>query len=107
MEFNPANNIVKLCLQGMNLEENGKAEEASNLFLKAWQEATNDFERFITAYYISRQQKSISDKLNWLETALKLALKINNDAVKAAFRPLYESIARCYEDLNDPDKAKK
>ena len=48
-----------------------------------------------------------SDKLKWLETALQFALKINNDAVKGAFPSLYSNIAKCHEDLNDPDKAKK
>lgn len=36
MEFNPSNNVVKLCLQGMGMEEQGKPEEASKLFLQAW-----------------------------------------------------------------------
>lgn len=40
MEFNPNNNVVKLCLQGMVMEEQGEAEEASKLFLQAWKEAT-------------------------------------------------------------------
>lgn len=35
MEFNPNNNVVKLCLQGMGMEEKGKPEEASKLFLQA------------------------------------------------------------------------
>jgi hypothetical protein len=107
MEFNPNNNIIKRCLQGMDLEEKGKPDEAGKIFLQAWNEATNDFEKFIAAHCIARHQKNASDKLNWLDTALQLALKINNDAVKAAFGPLYASIAKCYEDLNDPDNAKK
>ncbi|MBD2056866.1 NAD(+)--rifampin ADP-ribosyltransferase [Oculatella sp. FACHB-28] len=107
MEFNPNNNVVKLCLQGMGMEEKGKPEEASKLFLQAWDKATNDLERFISAHYVARHQKNISDKLKWLETALKFALKINNDTVKSAFPSLYSNIAKCYEDLSEPDKAKK
>ena len=107
MEFNPGNNIVKLCLQGMALEENAKPEEAGTTFLQAWNEATNDFEKFIAAYYVARHQQNVTGKLQWLETALQLALKINDDSVKAAFTSLYESIAKCYEDLNDPGNAKK
>src|ERR1043165_8631954 len=107
MEFNPNNNVIKHCLLGMNLEEQGKPEDASKLFLQAWNEATNDFERFIAAHYVARHQKNIPDKLKWLETDLQLALKINNNSVKAAFTPLYQSIAKCYEDLNDADNAKK
>jgi len=106
MEFNPNNTIVKLCLQGMDLEGKNKSEEASKLFLQAWKEATNDFEKFIAAHYVTRHQKNVSDKLKWLETALQLALKINNDTVKSALPSLYLNIAKCYEDLNDPAKAK-
>jgi len=91
----------------MDLEEKGKPEEASRLFLQAWNEATNDFEKFIAAHYVARHQKNVSDKLKWLEIDLELALKINNDFVKSAFTSLYVSIAKCYEDLNDPDNARK
>jgi tetratricopeptide (TPR) repeat protein len=106
MEFNPNNNIIKLCLQGMAMEENSKPEEASKLFLQAWNEATNDFEKFIAAHYVARHQKDISDKLKWLKTALQFALKINDETVKSAFPSLYLNIAKCYEDLSEPDKAK-
>lgn len=107
MEFNPNNHVVRLCLQGMGMEETGKPEEASKLFLQAWNEATNNFESFISAHYVARHQKNASDKLKWLETALQFALKINNDAVKSAFHSLYSGIAKCHEELSDPDKAKQ
>ena len=89
------------------MEEKGKPEEASRVFLQAWNEATNDFEKYIAAYYVARQQNNVSDKLKWLETSLQFALKINNDAVKGAFPSLYSNIAKCYEDLGDFDNAKK
>ena len=89
------------------MEEKGKPEEASKRFLQAWNEATSDLEKFISAHYVARHQKNVSDQLKWLETALQFALKVNNDSVKSAFPALYSNIAKCYEDLNDPDKAKK
>jgi tetratricopeptide (TPR) repeat protein len=107
MEFNPNNNIVKRCIQGMDMEEKGKPEEASKLFLQAWNEATNDFEKFISSHYVARHQKNISDKLKWLETALQLVLKINNHSVNGALPSLYLNIAKCYEGLSDLDNAKK
>nr|WP_276134184.1 NAD(+)--rifampin ADP-ribosyltransferase [Flavipsychrobacter sp. JY13-12] len=107
MEFNPANPIVQLCLQGMGMEENGNLEEAGRIFLQAWNEATNDFEKFLAAYYVARVQSNVADKLKWYETALQLALKLNDDAVKAAFPALYANIARCYGALGDVDNAKK
>jgi rifampin ADP-ribosylating transferase len=57
MEFSPFNNIVKLCLQGMEKEEQGKPEEASKIFLQSWDETTNDFEKFLAAHYVARHQK--------------------------------------------------
>jgi rifampin ADP-ribosylating transferase len=107
MEFSPFNNVVKLCLQGMNMEESGKPEEASKLFLQGWNEATNDFEKFLAAHYVARHQKTVSDKLNWFETTLQFALKVNDNTVKSAFPSLYLNIAKCYEDLNDHIKAKE
>lgn len=107
MEFNPNNNIIQRCLHGMKLEDEGKPKEASAIFLKAWNEATNDFEKFLAAHYVARHQTTASDKLEWLETALQFALKINDDAVKSAFPSLYLNIAKCYEELNIPDEAKR
>ena len=89
------------------MEDSGKPEEASLLFLKAWSEATDDFERFIAAYYVARHQKNSSDKLKWFETSLQFALKLNDVAVKSAFPSLYLNIAKCYEELSDSDKAKE
>ena len=86
MEFNPNNHVVKLCLQGMAMEAKGKPEEASNLFHQVWDEATNDFEKFLAAHYVARHQKNTPDKLKWLQTALHCALKINDDAVQSAFQ---------------------
>jgi len=107
MEFSPGNIVVKLCLQGMDMEAKGKHDEAGKLYLRAWNEATDDFEKFTAAYYIARNQKNVSEKLRWYETALKFALSVNNDSVRSAFASLYLNIARCYEDLGDAANAKK
>lgn len=107
MEFDPNNNVVKLCLQGMNMEDKGNPEEASRLFMQAWNQATYDFEKFIAAHYVARHQQNVTDKLKWLENALQSALKINDDSVKSAFPALYSNIAKCYEYLGDLDNAKK
>ena len=106
-QFDPNNKIIQLLLQGMGMEDSGKPEEASQLFSKAWSEAIDDFEKFIAAYYAARHQKNVSDKLKWFETSLQFALKVNDEAVKSAFPSLHLNIAKCYEALSDPDKAKK
>lgn len=107
MEFSPNNTVVKLCIQGMDKEERGKSDEALQLFCQAWNEATNDFEKFTAAYYVARHQKNISDKLKWYKDALQHALNINSRTINAALASLYSNIAKCYEELKDPELAKK
>ena len=107
VKFDPNNVVIQLCLSGLNLEDSGKPEDAAALFQKAWHEATDDYERFIAAYHFARQQKSVTDKLKWLETSLQCALKINDDNVKSAYPTLYLNIAKCYEELCDYDNAKR
>lgn len=107
MAFSPSNNIVRICLQGMSMEDMGQPEKAANLFLQGWNEATDDFEKYLAAYYVARHQKTAADKLQWFETALAYALKVNDDAVQSAFSTLHLNIAECYEDLGNREKARE
>jgi len=91
----------------MAMEDRGKPDEASKVFLQAWNEATNDFEKYIAAYYVARHQENVSDKLKWLETSLQFALKVNDESSLSALPNLYSNIAKCHEDLGDRDNAKK
>ena len=107
IKFDSNNVVIRLCMSGMRLEDSGDIEDAITMFCKAWHEATDDYERFIAAYYLARQQKSITDKLKWMETSLQCALNINDDNVKSAYSTLYLNIAKCYEELCDSDNAKR
>lgn len=91
----------------MGTEDKGEPDEASKLFLQAWNESTNDFEKFIAAYYVARHQSNVRDRLNWLEASLKFALTINDVTVASAFPSLYSKIAKAYEELNDAKNAEK
>ena len=106
MDFNPQNPVVQLCLQGMAREDKAEPDEAKRLFLQAWSEAADDFERFIAAYFVARHQANAADQLQWLQKALQFALRVNDERVAAAFPPLYANIARCQEDLGDHANAK-
>jgi hypothetical protein len=107
MDFSPNNKIVKLCLQGMEMEGKGELDEARRLFLQAWQGSTNDREKFIAASYVARHQESVRDKLLWLERSLQFALQIKDASVDAAFPGLYSDITQCYEELGDSEKASR
>jgi rifampin ADP-ribosylating transferase len=107
MDFDRQNKIVRLCLQGMAMEAKGDQESAGKIFLQAWEEATNDFEKFTAAYYVARNQKDVQDKQKWMEISLQLAQKIDNDTVRAAYPHLALTMAKYFEDLKDEDHARK
>lgn len=107
MNIDPNNNVIKLCAKGMEMEGLGDNEEASRLFLQAWDEANDDVEKFTAAHYVARHQQTIADKLHWDETALHLAKQIPNDLAKEALASLYLNVAKCYEDLGNIEKARE
>lgn len=107
MQFDPENNIVKLCAQGMEMEGSGRPEEAFKLFMQAWNESKNNIEKFMSAHYVARHQKDVVSKLHWDEKALLLALKIDDETVMETFPSLYLNVAKCYEDLGDYPNAEK
>lgn len=107
MKFSPTNETVKTCVQGMALEEAGQLAEAREHFLRAWSEATDNHERFLAAYHVSRRQDHVVDQLRWLQIALALALQVEDASVRAAFAFLYGKIAECHEGLNDPVSAQR
>src|SRR5260221_919960 len=95
MQFDTNNKVVKLCSEGMELEGQGRKRDALELFQQAWDEASNDFEKFTSAHYVARHQENIQDKLKWDETALQLALKINDDKVIVAYPSLFLYDSKC------------
>ncbi len=105
MQFDPANKIVQRCAKGMSLEGEAKTGEAYHQFQQAWNEASNDFEKFVAAHYMARHQNSVREKLKWDETALQHAIKIGEDSMKSHYPSLYLNIAKCHEDLGDSELA--
>lgn len=107
MEFNPHNPVIQRCMLGIEQAEKGQPEVATALFQQAWNEATNDFEKFIAAHFIARQQQDARDQLQWLHTALQHGLSANSDAVKSALPSLYTNMAQGYAALGDADNEAK
>jgi len=107
MKFDTDNAVVKLCIQGIALEGEGKPGLAADIFQQAWDQSTNDLERFTSAHYMARHQPGTSDKLAWDQLALDSALRITTDDIKSVYPSLYLNIAKGYEDLNHHQEAYK
>jgi hypothetical protein len=101
MEFGPHNKIVQLCLKGMEQEQKEKPAEAMAIFLQAWKDSTDDFEKFLAAWFVSRQQHVVSERLTWLQRSLDFALKINDASAHSALPALYSNMASCYDSMGD------
>jgi rifampin ADP-ribosylating transferase len=107
VDFDPTSSIVRLCLEAGAMHEEGRADQARGLSIRAWREATNDFERFLAADSVARHQAEPAERLTWLQTALDLASRIDNDAVRSAFAALHSAIAECHEELGDLELAER
>jgi hypothetical protein len=55
---------------GNGAGRSGQHEEATGLFLQAWNEATNYVEKFVVAWDFARFQLTVADRMKWYETAL-------------------------------------
>ena len=105
MQFDPENKIVKLCAEGMELEAEGKIDEAHSRFQYAWDSAENDFEAFTAAHYLARNQKAPSAVLQWNLEALRRAGLVNDGGMKGHYPSLYLNVGKSYEALNQIKEA--
>ena len=104
--MNPENPVVKLCVQGMECESTGNFEGASKLFLSAWGQSTDDFERCIAAHYVARHQ-SPEEALIWNQRSLDCARAVGGEGVSGLFPSLYLNMGKAYEDLGKMDDARR
>jgi tetratricopeptide (TPR) repeat protein len=105
--MDPENHVVKLCVQGMEYESKGNFEEASSLFMSAWTQSTDDFERSIAAHYVARHQKSPEEALLWNQRSLDYARAVGDDRVSGFFPSLYLNMGKSHEDLGRWDDARQ
>lgn len=106
IRFDPRSTVIKLCMSGMNAEDNKDFEGAAVLFQKALDASADDYEKFIAAFYFARVQSSTEEKLKWMRISLQCAQNIDDDDVKSAYSTLYFNIAKCYDELGDLKSAK-
>jgi hypothetical protein len=105
--MDPSNPIVRLCVQGIELEGSGRFDDAAQLFLNAWSQSTDDFERCIAAHYVARHQKNPVDTLLWNQRSLNHANAVFDERVGEFYPSLYLNMGRAHEDLGNREGAKR
>jgi hypothetical protein len=105
--MDPNNPVVKLCVEGMKAESEGKPGEARRLFMQAWEQCKDDYDACIAAHYVARHQSTPEEILRWNQASLDRADAVNDQRVQGFYPSLYLNMAKAHEDLGDREQAKR
>ncbi len=105
--IDPQNRVVRYCVLGMEREQEGRHEEALRLFMLAWHQSTDAFERSIAAHYVARHQTTPERALHWNQESLINADAVGDDRVQEFYPSLYLNMGKSHEDLGNLKDARR
>jgi hypothetical protein len=105
--IDPQNRVVRYCVEGMEREQEGRHEEALRLFMLAWDQSTDAFERSIAAHYVARHQTTPERALHWNQESLINADAVGDDRVQGFYPSLYLNMGKSHEDLGNLQDARR
>lgn len=94
--------VVRLCVEGMQAEVEGRAEAALVLFQRAWDIAADDYEACIAAHYVARHQSTPEDTLCWNQECLDRADLVGDERVRSFYPSLYVNMGQAHRELGQP-----
>lgn len=96
-EFDPNNKVITLCLKALALAELDQPLEANSVLKEAKKQVGTELEEFIIQYYSARIEVEQSSKQLKLESAINLALNIDNHVAQSAITSLAKQVADIYK----------
>jgi hypothetical protein len=105
--IDPQNQVVQYCVEGMEKEREGRHEEASRLFMLAWDQSKDAFERAIAAHYVARHQATPERALHWNQESLTNADAVGDNRVQGFYPSLYLNMGKSHEDLGNLKDARR
>ena len=105
--MDPDNPIVRLCVEGMKAEMEGRTDEARQLFMQAWEQSKDDYDACISAHYVARHQKTPEEILRWNQESLDRAEAVNDARVHGFYPSLYLNMGKAHEDLGNREQARR
>jgi hypothetical protein len=105
--IDPQNRVVRYCAEGMEREQEGRHEEALRLFMLAWDQCKDAYERAIAAHYVARHQTTPEEALHWNQESLINADAVGDDRVREFYPSLYLNMGKSYEDLGNLKDARR
>lgn len=104
--MDPSNPVIKLCMEGMQAEAEGKNHDAHLLFMQAWEASADDYEACVAAHYVARHQ-SPEDELHWNQVALARAEAVGGERVRGFYPSLYLNLGHSYEVIGNLAQARR
>ncbi len=101
------NLVVKLCVEGMQAETEGKSEDARKLFEQAWSARQDDYDACVAAHYLARHQDNPQAAFEWNRESLNRANLLNDDRIQSFYPSLYLNMGHSYETLGNRDEARR
>jgi hypothetical protein len=90
--------VIRLLAEGAPIEAS-RPDAAAELYLRAWEAASDAYEECMAAHYVARIQGTAEDRYRWNAVALERALSVT-DGRAAGFLPsLYLNMGRSFEDV--------
>ncbi|HYH82889.1 MAG TPA: hypothetical protein VEX86_24055 [Longimicrobium sp.] len=105
MPVDPENAVVKLCVDGLRAEGDGRGDDARALFQQAWGASADDLDACIAAHYLARHQPTPADTLWWNQEALRRADAVGDEHVREFYPSLLLNVADSHEKLGEPTAA--
>ncbi len=105
--MDPNNPVVKLLVEGMGAESEGRGADARVLFERAWADRKDDYDGCMAAHYLARHQDTTAETLQWNQEALRLAQSVGDDRITGFFPSLYLNLGQSYETVGELDEARR
>ncbi len=107
MEMDINNPVMKLCADGMQAALEGRTDDARDLFTRAWELSTDDYDASLAAHFLARHQSTPEDRLKWDRESLNRANAAVDDRLRGFYPSLYLHLGHSFEILDDWAEAKR
>jgi tetratricopeptide (TPR) repeat protein len=101
------NPVVKLCIEGMQAEVEGRSEDARKLFEQAWAARRDEYDACVAAHYLARHQDDPQAVFRWNKEALDSANALGDERVEGFYPSLYLNMGHSFETLGNRAEARR
>lgn len=96
---------IALCVAGMRAEAAGRAAEARDCYLQAWEASRDEIDACAAAHYLARQAADAAEALRWNQEALRRADAAGAERASAFYPSLHLNLGWSWEQLGDAGAA--